>query len=141
MPHDIPGLVKLFNNNETFVNILDNFIGNSRSPKQGGKWKYGTFLANGWYWAGNEPDLLAPWLFPFAGAQYATSQFGPSRSCYSQSSSSAKLAMGVAPLAIRSSRVNESREGVGIVTRASIGSSDPIELSASSSPLQRGGNQ
>ena len=55
------------------MKILNDFISDSRSPKQGGKWKYGTFLANGWYWAGNEPDLLAPWLFPFAGAQYATS--------------------------------------------------------------------
>ena len=72
VPHDIPGLVQLFGNNETFINILNEFIGDSRSPKDGGKWKYGTFLANGWYWAGNEPDLLAPWLFPFAGAQYLT---------------------------------------------------------------------
>ena len=72
VPHDIPGLVQLFGNNETFVNTLNEFIGDSRSPKDGGKWKYGTFLANGWYWAGNEPDLLAPWLFPFAGAQYLT---------------------------------------------------------------------
>ena len=23
-----------------------------------------------YYWAGNEPDILAPWLFPFAGGQY-----------------------------------------------------------------------
>ena len=57
---------------EIRLNILNEFIGDSRSPKDGGKWKYGTFLANGWYWAGNEPDLLAPWLFPFAGAQYLT---------------------------------------------------------------------
>ena len=35
------------------------------------------------------------------------------------------------PLAMSSSRLNESREGVGIVTRASIGRRDPIELSGS----------
>ena len=72
VPHDPQGLVHLFGNNETYVSKLDDFIANSRSPKEGGKWKYGTALANGWYWAGNEPDLLAPWLFPFAGAQNLT---------------------------------------------------------------------
>ena len=72
VPHDPRGLVQLFNNNASFVGTLDDFIGNSRSPKQGGKWVFGTFLANSYYWAGNEPDLLAPWLFPFAGRQSKT---------------------------------------------------------------------
>jgi putative alpha-1,2-mannosidase len=30
----------------------------------------GTVLANAWYWAGNEPNILSPWMFGFAGHQY-----------------------------------------------------------------------
>ena len=73
VPHDPSGLVDLFSDNKSFVSTLNDFIADSRSVKQGGKWKYGNALANAWYWAGNEPDILAPWLFSFAGAQNLTS--------------------------------------------------------------------
>jgi len=32
-------------------------------------------LPNPYYWAGNEPDILAPWLFNFAGAPQYTQKF------------------------------------------------------------------
>jgi len=67
VPHDVPGLVDLFPSSSTFVHKLDKFFLDARSPAQGGKWEFGTVLANAWYWAGNEPDILAPWLFNFAG--------------------------------------------------------------------------
>jgi hypothetical protein len=34
-----------------------------------------TALPNPWYWAGNEPDLLAPWLFNFARGAATRTQF------------------------------------------------------------------
>lgn len=70
VPHDPSGLVSLFPSNETFVAKLQDFFRDGMPVKMGGKWAFGTTLANAWYWPGNEPDILAPWLFPFAGAQY-----------------------------------------------------------------------
>lgn len=74
VPHDPEGLLALFPSNASFVAKLHAFIADSRPQSKGGKWPdfLGTTLANGWYWAGNEPDLLAPWLFNFAGAQNYT---------------------------------------------------------------------
>ena len=70
VPHDPEGLVKLFKNSEQFVAKLDSFFVDGMSIKNGGKWAGGTVLANAWYWPGNEPDILAPYMFPFAGAKY-----------------------------------------------------------------------
>jgi predicted alpha-1,2-mannosidase len=70
VPHDLKGLVNLFPTNKAFVSKLQKFFQNSMSIKKGGKWAGGTVLANAWYWAGNEPNILAPWTFSFAGAQY-----------------------------------------------------------------------
>jgi predicted alpha-1,2-mannosidase len=75
VPHDPAGLVGLFPTNSSFVHKLTNFFVDSLSPEQGGKWPYANVLANGWYWAGNEPDLLTPWLFAYAGAQYRTANW------------------------------------------------------------------
>ena len=38
-----------------YVNRLNFFFAESL------KWPFGTTLPNPYYWAGNEPDLLAPW--------------------------------------------------------------------------------
>jgi len=75
VPHDPVGLVNLFPSKEAFVKKLDGFMQDSLPKSQGGKWPFGNVLANGWYWAGNEPDLLAPWLFNFAGAQHLTAKW------------------------------------------------------------------
>ena len=48
VPHDPEGLVALFGDNASFVAKLGGFIADSRTPAQGGKWPYGTVLANGW---------------------------------------------------------------------------------------------
>jgi predicted alpha-1,2-mannosidase len=70
VPHDIEGLVDLFPTPAAFVSKLHQFFLDARTIKQGGKWAGGTWLANAWYWAGNEPDILAPFLFPLAGRAY-----------------------------------------------------------------------
>jgi putative alpha-1,2-mannosidase len=70
VPHDPSGLVTLFPNNSTFVSKLNSFIHDSMTIKEGGKWAGGTILANAWYWAGNEPNILSPWMFNFAGKKY-----------------------------------------------------------------------
>jgi hypothetical protein len=34
-------------------------------------WPFGNVLPNSWYWAGNEPDILTPWQFVYAGNNQA----------------------------------------------------------------------
>lgn len=75
VPSDPAGLAALFPSNESFVQKLDAFFADSRPVSEGGKWPGGTTLANGWYWAGNEPDLLTAFQFPFAGAQSRTARW------------------------------------------------------------------
>ena len=70
VPHDVAGLVGLFPTPKAFVAKLNQFFLDARTIKQGGKWAGGTLLANAWYWAGNEPDILAPWMFSLAGREY-----------------------------------------------------------------------
>lgn len=65
VPHDVRGLVKLYPSAEVYAERLEVFFQNSTD------WIFGNLLPNPFYWAGNEPDLLAPWMFPFAGAKYA----------------------------------------------------------------------
>ena len=54
VPHDPEGLVQLFAEPNAFVDKLHRFFLDARPVSQGGKWAAGTFLANAWYWAGNE---------------------------------------------------------------------------------------
>jgi putative alpha-1,2-mannosidase len=65
VPHDPSALVKLFASPQRFVSKLDEFMTRARA------WPT-TTIPNPYYWAGNEPDLLAPWLFAFAGAHGKT---------------------------------------------------------------------
>lgn len=60
VPHDTPGLISLFGSNNSFVQSLDEFIDYSRNDPY-------NILPNPWYWAGNEPDIFAPWMFNYAG--------------------------------------------------------------------------
>jgi len=64
VPHDVAGLVALFPSPEAFVSKLVGVMANQT------QWWVGTVLPNPWDWQGNEPSMLLPWLFPFAGAQY-----------------------------------------------------------------------
>ena len=61
VPQDPEGLVALFPDRAAFAAKLDVFFANSTG------WALPNAIPNPFYWAGNEPDLLAPWLFPFAG--------------------------------------------------------------------------
>jgi putative alpha-1,2-mannosidase len=63
--HDVAALVALFPNTTAYIDALNTVMYNEIY------WPIGTVLPNPWYWAGNEPDILVPWQFPFAGAQYA----------------------------------------------------------------------
>ena len=66
VPEDPASLVGLFKSPDRFVARLDDFLQRARDIKS-------TVLPNPWYWAGNEPDLLAPWLYAFVpGQQYKT---------------------------------------------------------------------
>ena len=58
VPSSPQSLVKLFSTPSRFVDKLETFLQRARKIKS-------TTLANPYYWAGNEPDILAPWLFAF----------------------------------------------------------------------------
>ena len=70
MPQDVPGLVGLFGGGDAFAAELWAVLANQTQWVDNGT-GCGTILPNPYYWAGNEPDILAPWLFPFAGAAHA----------------------------------------------------------------------
>lgn len=57
VPHDVPGLVALFNSTDFFVSQLQEFMEESFNVK-------GPLLPNPWYWGGNEPGLFT--LYEFA---------------------------------------------------------------------------
>ena len=76
VPGDIPGLVQLF--------------ADSATPGHAGaaaalaavfastpNWVGGTTLPNPYYWGGNEPDLLEPWLFNWMSAPGKAAEFAP----------------------------------------------------------------
>eukprot|EP00118_Oscarella_pearsei_P026501 m.809 g.809 ORF g.809 m.809 type:complete len:745 (+) comp4904_c0_seq1:2-2236(+) len=66
VPHDTPGLIKLFGGE--FVDRLDQLIRKSQGQTS-------NVLPNSYYWAGNEPDILAPYLFNFAGRPDLTQKY------------------------------------------------------------------
>jgi putative alpha-1,2-mannosidase len=65
MAQSIPGL---FPSIEDYVEQLDLFMNQSLTWPLGGE---KSWLPNAWYWAGNEPDIFAPWQFVYAGNDYA----------------------------------------------------------------------
>lgn len=63
LPHDPEGLFAALGGDDAAVSRLEDFFENSVDALQ-------TTLPSmpqPWYWHGNEPDLLAPWLFALAG--------------------------------------------------------------------------
>ena len=69
VPGDVPGLIELLGGRTSFVKELETFF--DKTPGFIG----GTALVNPYYWAGNEPDILAPWLFSLAGRPDLTAKW------------------------------------------------------------------
>ena len=69
VPGDPEGLVSLFSNRSSFIAKLDRFF------EDGVAWGLPNTLPNPAYWAGNEPDILAPWLFTVGGAPELTQKW------------------------------------------------------------------
>jgi len=67
-PHDPQGLISLFGSVSNFVEQLTKFFEYSNLDPF-------NVLPNPYYWAGNEPDIFAVWLFSFAGRPDLTQKF------------------------------------------------------------------
>jgi len=65
---DVKGLVDLFGSNTNFVDELEYFMYRSQFDPF-------NVLPNPYYWAGNEPDILAPWMFNFANRPDLTQKY------------------------------------------------------------------
>jgi len=68
VPHDPIGLISLFGSQQHFVDQLSEFFERS-------KFFQTNALPDPYYWAGNEPDIFAAYLFPFAGRPDLTQQY------------------------------------------------------------------
>eukprot|EP01113_Clastostelium_recurvatum_P026084 TRINITY_DN3130_c0_g1_i1.p1 TRINITY_DN3130_c0_g1~~TRINITY_DN3130_c0_g1_i1.p1 ORF type:complete len:774 (-),score=142.72 TRINITY_DN3130_c0_g1_i1:74-2395(-) len=68
VPHDVPGLVELYGGQKTFAAILDDFFSLSQDDPL-------NVLPNPYYWAGNEPDIFAPYMFAFGGRSDLTQKY------------------------------------------------------------------
>ena len=64
VPHDPAGLVALYPTPDAYNAALETFFVNHLDNNQ----QFGQAKPNNYYWAGNEHDFLAPWMFNFAGA-------------------------------------------------------------------------
>lgn len=60
VPHDLPGLVRLFRSAADYTAELESFFNRTYRDAN-------TALPNPAYWAGNEPGILEPWQFSAAG--------------------------------------------------------------------------
>ncbi|PKN53940.1 MAG: hypothetical protein CVU56_29165 [Deltaproteobacteria bacterium HGW-Deltaproteobacteria-14] len=60
VPHDAPGLAAIMGGPAAFTERLSTFMGRGRSDFI---WEF----PSNFYYQGNEPDLVAPWLFGFGG--------------------------------------------------------------------------
>ena len=61
VPQNLGGLIKAMGGNKAAVSRLDTFFQQSQAGPN-----------EPFYWAGNEVDLLAPWVYDYAGAPYKT---------------------------------------------------------------------
>jgi len=59
VPHDGEGLIDLFGGVDTYIHELNAFLNDSFIDQFHG-------LPNPYYWAGNEHNLMSPWMFNFA---------------------------------------------------------------------------
>ena len=65
VPHDLDGLFALFRSRDDVAQQLEAFFASTHL------WPFNTTFANPWYWAGNEPTLLTPFIFTMLGNKYA----------------------------------------------------------------------
>eukprot|EP01052_Picozoa_sp_SAG31_P014796 SAG31_NODE_931_length_10914_cov_5.629589_6_plen_366_part_00 len=70
VPGDVAGLVELFGGNESFNAELERFFIKSADARYST-----TDVPNPFYWAGNEPGILAPWLFALTGRPDLTAKY------------------------------------------------------------------
>eukprot|EP00050_Salpingoeca_kvevrii_P015104 m.43610 g.43610 ORF g.43610 m.43610 type:complete len:336 (-) comp6165_c0_seq1:97-1104(-) len=68
VPHDVDGLVSLFSSPSEYISNLEEFFEKTTRDRS-------TFMPNPYYWAGNEPDLLEPFQFNFAGRSDLTQKY------------------------------------------------------------------
>jgi len=68
VPGDVKGLISLFGSDAAFADQLDYFMYRSEFDPL-------NVLPNPYYWAGNEPDILAPWMFNFANRPDLTQRY------------------------------------------------------------------
>lgn len=68
VPHDAEGLLALYPSPADFVALLQQQMANTSL------WPVAA-LPNPWYWAGNEPDVLAPWLFSLLNTEAWRTQY------------------------------------------------------------------
>lgn len=68
VPHDPAGLIALYPSTEAYLSALETFFVKHLENND----KFGQAKPNDYYWAGNEHDFLAPWMFNFAGAGACT---------------------------------------------------------------------
>ena len=68
VPHDIPGLKKLYSSNEAFDSGLEKFFEKHIPFHE----TYGAVLPNPYFWAGNEITFLTPFLFNYGSQCYKT---------------------------------------------------------------------
>lgn len=68
VPQDVPGLMQLFGGADKFVVQLDEFLHRS-------EYFSATAVPNPWYWAGNEHDLMSPWMFNYANRADKTQMY------------------------------------------------------------------
>ena len=69
VPHDIPGLISMYGSDTaaaraTFESRLDEFFQKHITFQD----TYGGLLPNPYFWAGNEPTMLTPYLFSYLGS-------------------------------------------------------------------------
>jgi putative alpha-1,2-mannosidase len=63
VPHDPAGLIALYPSVDAYTSALEAFFANHVANND----KFGNELPNPYYWAGNEHDFFAPFMFSFAG--------------------------------------------------------------------------
>jgi len=77
VPHDPEGLVKLYSSPDEFNANLESFMSNHVIFHE----KFGSSVPNPYYWAGNEHNFLAPWLFN-VGSNCTNTQYWTRRLTY-----------------------------------------------------------
>jgi predicted alpha-1,2-mannosidase len=70
VPHDVEGLKALYPSEEAFETQLIEFFDKHLEFQRA----YGNLLPNPYFWAGNEPTMLTPWLFNY-GKQCHLTQY------------------------------------------------------------------